>query len=67
MRINTKLIMRSIIKYLLISILWQILELIFYGAVQPRVVDDIIGIFLYYYIFRNEERKEQICKTHLRR
>lgn len=27
-----------------IHVLWQRLELHFYGAVQPRVVDDIIGI-----------------------
>lgn len=28
-----------------ISICWQLLELLIYGEVQPRIVDDIIGLF----------------------
>lgn len=45
------------IKFLLIAILWQFLEVYFYGAVQPRIVDDIIGLFLFYYISKREEEK----------
>ena len=51
-----RLLVNTSIKFLLIGILWQILELIFYGEVQPRAVDDVIGVFLYYYIFRSEQR-----------
>lgn len=46
---------RTSIKFLLIGILWQVLELIFYGEIQPRIVDDIIGLFLFYYIYRSEQ------------
>ena len=27
---------------LMISLIWWVLELIFYGAIQPRIVDDIV-------------------------
>ena len=43
------------IKYILIVILWQALEMVFYGAVQHRVVDDIIGVILFWYIYRSEK------------
>ena len=43
------------IKYILIVILWQALEMVFYGAVQHRVVDDIIGVILFWYIYQREK------------
>ena len=49
-----KAIVITIIKGLLISILWKALELIFYGEIQPRTVDDIIYLFLVYYIYKSE-------------
>lgn len=45
------------IKFLLIAIFWKFLEVHFYGAAQPRIVDDIIGLILFYYITRQEEEK----------
>lgn len=42
-----RLLFVACIKYILIVILWQALELIFYGAVQHRIVDDILGIILF--------------------
>lgn len=30
--------------FLMISLLWQALEMAFYGEVQPRKVDDIVGL-----------------------
>ena len=49
-----KAIVITIIKGLLISFLWKVLELIFYGEIQPRIVDDIIYLFLVYYIYKSE-------------
>ncbi len=49
--------MKACIRYLLIGLLWQFLEFHFYGQVQPRIVDDIIGLFLFYYITKREEEK----------
>ena len=43
------------VKYILIVILWQALEMVFYGAVQHRVVDDIIGVILFWYIYQCEK------------
>lgn len=45
---------KTFIKAFLILVLWQVLELIFYGEVQPRKVDSIINIFLIYYIYKGE-------------
>ncbi len=49
-----RLLFVASIKYILIVILWQALELIFYGVVQHRIVDDIIGIILFWYIYQCE-------------
>lgn len=43
------------IKYLLISVLWMALERIIYGEIQPRIVDDIIGLILFRYIYQAEK------------
>ena len=51
-----RLLFVASIKYILIVILWQALELIFYGVVQHRIVDDIIGIILFWYIYQCESR-----------
>lgn len=53
---KVSLILRTCIRFFLIGLLWQVLELIFYGEIQPRIVDDIIGLFLFYYIYRSEQR-----------
>ncbi len=54
-----RLLFVASIKYILIVILWQALELIFYGVVQHRIVDDIIGIILFWYIYQCESRRLQ--------
>lgn len=41
-------------KFMLICTVWQVLERKFYGAVQPRIVDDIIGLILFFYILKGE-------------
>ena len=51
-----RLLFVASIKYILIVILWQALELIFYGVVQHRIVDGIIGIILFWYIYQCESR-----------
>lgn len=50
-----RLLFVACIKYILIVILWQALEMVFYGAVQHRVVDDIIGVILFWYIYQREK------------
>ena len=41
-------------KYILICLAWMALEKHFYGEVQPRIVDDIIGLVLFFYILKGE-------------
>ena len=41
-------------KYMLIGLAWMALEKHFYGEVQPRIVDDIIGLVLFFYILKGE-------------
>lgn len=43
-------LMKATFKWLLIGMLWQGLELWFYGATRPSNEDTIIGFFLWYYI-----------------
>lgn len=38
--------------YLFLGIIWQVLELIFYNEVQPRIVDDIMGVLFFLFIYR---------------
>lgn len=45
---------KTVIKVYLIFLLWQVLELILYGEIQPRIVDDIVAMFLVYYIYKGE-------------
>lgn len=44
----------AILKFLVISLAWMALEKNFYGEVQPRIVDDIIGLVLFFYILKGE-------------
>lgn len=43
----------SLIVFLAICAIWMWLELLFYGEVQPRVVDDIIGLILFVFIYED--------------
>ncbi len=51
-----RLLFVACIKYILIVILWQALEMVFYRAVQHRIVDDIIGLILLWYIYQSEKK-----------
>lgn len=52
---KTIIFLDACIKYILISVLWMALERIIYGKVQPRIVDDIIGLILFWYIYQAEK------------
>lgn len=45
--------------FLILSITWQGLELLIYGQIQPRVVDDIMGLLFLPFIYNavSGERK----------
>ena len=45
-------LMKATFKWLLIGMLWQGLELWFYGTTRPSNEDTIIGFLLWYYIVR---------------
>lgn len=53
-------LMKATFKWLLISMLWQGLELWFYGATRPSNEDTIIGLILWYYIIRYEFLKRGV-------
>lgn len=55
MKIIIIIFLNACIKYILISVLWMALERIIYGKVQPRIVDDIIGLILFWYIYQAEK------------
>jgi hypothetical protein len=38
--------------YLVLSVIWQLLELIFYKEIQPRIVDDIMGVLFFQFIYQ---------------
>ena len=46
---------KAAIKFIIICLLWQQLELKYYGCIQPREVDDIIGLILFYFILKGEK------------
>ena len=52
---KTIIFLNACIKYILINVLWMELERIIYGKVQPRIVDDIIGLILFWYIYQAEK------------
>lgn len=58
-RINLNALFAASIKFICICVIWQFLELIFYNQIQPRAVDDIIGFFIYYYIYQTEKYRRQ--------
>ena len=43
-RIIIERILKTLYWFIVIAIAWQVLELVIYGEVQPRLVDDIIGL-----------------------
>lgn len=55
-------LMKATFKWLLIGMLWQGLELWFYGTTRPSNEDTIIGFFLWYYIVRCECMKRGVWR-----
>lgn len=47
-----KRLFKSSLIFLTILILWMVLEILFYKQIQPRMVDDIIGLILFYFIYK---------------
>ncbi len=62
MRSKRKVFMDALLTAILVCIVWQILEMVFYGKVQPRIVDDVIWIILWRYIYLAERRKAELYK-----
>lgn len=38
--------------YLLLVMIWEFLELAIYGEVQPRIVDDIMSVLYFVFIYQ---------------
>ena len=55
-------LVKATFKWLLIGMLWQGLELWFYGTTRPSNEDTIIGFFLWYYIVRCECMKRGVWR-----
>lgn len=49
--------LKAMFKWLLFSILWQGLEVLFYGQPRPSTEDTIIGFILFCYINKSEYLK----------
>lgn len=60
MRQKRRVFMDACITAVLINIAWQILEMIFYGKVQLRIVDDVIWLILFRYIYLAKKRKDEL-------
>lgn len=48
-----------------INICWQLLEILFYGEIQPRIVDDIVSllwitVICYAYNFKNIQLRKML-------
>lgn len=48
--------------FLILSLIWQGLELIIYGEIQPRVVDDIMGLLFIPFIWKTFENRNSKLK-----
>lgn len=66
-KVNYKFTMFLVCTVLVICVLWWTFELIFYGEIQPRIVDDLISWFwiaaiCYAYKFKDIEHKRRLKK-----
>lgn len=39
--------------FLVLALIWQGLELLIYGQIQPRIVDDIMGLLFLPFIYKS--------------
>ncbi len=51
MRSKSKAILYTWITILLLNCIWELLELIFYKEIEPRIVDDIMAVFFIPFIY----------------
>ena len=51
MRCKIKAIIQTCAAVVILAGIWQMLEILFYGEVQPRIVDDIIILFFIPFIY----------------
>lgn len=47
-------IFRTYMWFILLALIWQGLELLIYKEIQPRVVDDIMGVLFLPFIWKAE-------------
>ena len=63
MRQKRRVFMDTCVVAILINIVWQILEMVFYGKVQPRIVDDVIWLILFRYIYLAKWREVRLYEV----
>ena len=51
MRKRIKAIVQTAIVTVILCGIWQMLEYLIYGEVQPRIVDDIMMLFFFLFIY----------------
>lgn len=51
-------IMKSCWCFIILGLIWQGLELLLYGQIQHRVVDDIMGVLFFLFIYKAMENRE---------
>ena len=51
MKRKGKAVLYTYITILLLNCIWEMLELIFYREIQPRIVDDIMALFFIPFIY----------------
>lgn len=61
MKINQKVLFMSVLTYLAWGVFWQLVELARYGFVTPRIVDDIVSIPVFIFIYMMWHYREK-CK-----
>ena len=56
--------LRTALGIIVVSVVWQVMEKLFYGEVQPRVVDNIIAViwivsvYAAYFVGRKHQQEE---------
>lgn len=59
MRSKRKVSMDAFLTAILVRIAWMILEMVSYGEVQPRIVDDVVWLILWRYIYLAKWRRTE--------
>lgn len=51
LNIYSLLYLKTALTFMPFCIFWMLLEFFIYGQVQPRLVDDIVGVVIFVFIF----------------